>query len=242
MNLPWSLGSQSPDGSSATGGEFMVIKLVSSVLHAGKQGPPPPPTSYRTPTSFALLRWGGVAVGRTPSCPDLHEPAWHEQVGTSLRGGSEILVLHIHFQVSFVSRSHTECIIVAGMTYPWYPVVSIKVQVQPIMQACYLFLSAILQCAVWFTPGITKLTVLLSHQLEPLHLSDVFVEVNGSFHGSSRSLHRSLRKLLRASTSLDELDKYHTLTQTLRSFHEVVRTSTEASIYFHIFPRTLPYT
>ena len=82
MNLPCALGV--PGASSAGTGDVVVVRLVGAVLHAGKQSFPAPPSSYRSPACFALLRWGGVAVGRTPSCSDLCEPAWCDQV--SLEG------------------------------------------------------------------------------------------------------------------------------------------------------------
>ncbi|CAN0018446.1 unnamed protein product [Ectocarpus sp. 6 AP-2014] len=75
MSLPWVLGASV---SSLVGSEedCIVIQLVGAVLKAKKQLP------HATPGSgcFALLRWGGSIVGKTPVCRDLHEPTWHEQI------------------------------------------------------------------------------------------------------------------------------------------------------------------
>lgn len=78
MNLHRALGV--PGASSAGTRDFMVIQLVGAVLRTGKQSVPAPPPCYRSPACFALLRWDGMVVGRTPSCTDVCEPAWREQV------------------------------------------------------------------------------------------------------------------------------------------------------------------
>lgn len=49
-----------------------MIQLVGAVLQSGKQA--------LGAGCFALLRWGGRVVGRTPFCHDLHEPSWRDQV------------------------------------------------------------------------------------------------------------------------------------------------------------------
>lgn len=67
MNLPWVLGAANEEG-------CVVIQLVGAVLQTGKQ------QQALGAGCFALLRWGGRVVGRTPFCHDLHEPTWHEQV------------------------------------------------------------------------------------------------------------------------------------------------------------------
>lgn len=85
MNLHRALGV--PGASSADSRNFMVIGLVGAVLRTGKQSFPAPPSSYRSPACFAILRWGGIAVGRTPSCSDLCEPVWCDQVSL---GGSKL--------------------------------------------------------------------------------------------------------------------------------------------------------
>lgn len=65
MNLPWVLGA-------AHEGDCVVIQLVGAVLRSGKQA--------LGAGCFALLRWDGRVVGRTPVSHDVHEPSWHEQV------------------------------------------------------------------------------------------------------------------------------------------------------------------
>ena len=66
MNLPWVLGAPNE------GDYCVVIQLVGAVLQSGKQA--------LGAGCFALLRWGGRVVGRTPFCHDLHEPSWRDQV------------------------------------------------------------------------------------------------------------------------------------------------------------------
>ena len=65
MRLPWALGAADEEG-------FVVIQLVGAVIQAGTR---PPGAGC-----FALLRWGGKVVGQTPSCHEVLEPTWHEQV------------------------------------------------------------------------------------------------------------------------------------------------------------------
>lgn len=75
MNLPWVLGA--PCASAADIREdCIVIQLVGAVLQAGNQLPPHSPGTC----CFALVRWAGKVIGRTPLSHDCHEPIWNEQV------------------------------------------------------------------------------------------------------------------------------------------------------------------
>ena len=102
MNIHRALGV--PGASSGDTPDFMVIGLVGAVLRSGKQSVPPPPSSYRSPACFALLRWRGMIVGRTPYCRDLREPMWREQVRS--REGFELTAHQRMFKFWFWSGKY----------------------------------------------------------------------------------------------------------------------------------------
>lgn len=74
MNLPWALGAQH-------GYSCLVVQVVSVVPSGIKQRQYHPPRDVTSPTCFAVVRWCGIEVGRTPCCRDLSAPTWQHQVG-----------------------------------------------------------------------------------------------------------------------------------------------------------------
>lgn len=78
MHLPWSLGADIPFPAEKAG--LVVVQLVGIVPKDGRTMFPVAPNSSKAPACFALLRWNGAVVGRTPDSRELHKPTWDEQV------------------------------------------------------------------------------------------------------------------------------------------------------------------
>lgn len=85
MNLPWVLGANDYSLADSNQGDWLVLQLVGVVGTAGNHRLPPAPRSYVSPACFAVVRWNGVTIDRTPCCRDLLSPTWDEQVSCGKR-------------------------------------------------------------------------------------------------------------------------------------------------------------
>ncbi|CAM9137499.1 unnamed protein product [Scytosiphon promiscuus] len=95
MNLPWVLGA--PCAFVADNKEDSIaIQLVGAVLQVGDRLSPNSPGTG----CFALVRWAGKIIGRTPFAHDCHEPNWNDQIFVIQIGetsSEDTLDIDIHF-------------------------------------------------------------------------------------------------------------------------------------------------
>ena len=81
MHLPWSLGAVS--SFSAVKEDLVVVQIV-GIVREHRNMLQVPSGGSRASACFALIRWNGNVVGRTPYCCELYEPIWQDQVSLAI--------------------------------------------------------------------------------------------------------------------------------------------------------------
>lgn len=73
MSLPWAVGAHH-------GSTCLVVQVVGVVRTGIREQQYAPPRGYSLPACFAVVRWNGLEIGRTPCCSDLNMLTWQNQV------------------------------------------------------------------------------------------------------------------------------------------------------------------